>query len=330
MKTRTYRKRKVFNDRGITYFLFGLFLFHLSGCTEDDLLKNEATDVKNNPMTRTMAYITICTDAYVEVGGYSVYKGTTCETHVAGSWADIPLSGKQYYPDGFPGKYQVSGGGGGFGQTGVRGFNFVKLGEIYGSGSSLNLMEKADLEKVLEELANQPKEYRLILELFVQNKIKIDFRIDPNIKFPALYDKNTKSIKFRDRSEIRWYNFSEELLHAAQHLIFYGDAMDMGYKNYEFEAKVFYDLAYGLASTGLDEPSFPYVNYLPTCTDDNPYFVSEYETWMKNLLDLRLFPGSEQGRFNELCEEWQGYSGSSLPNFNPALILHFFRKPRPH
>lgn len=198
--------------------------FYLSGCTEDDLLKNETTDIKNNPMTRTMAYITI--------------------------------------------------------------FNFVKLGEIYGKNSGLNLMEKADLEKVLEELAYQPQEYRQIFELFVQNKIKIDFMIDPNINDPALYDKNTKSIKFRSKEEICWYNISEELLHAAQHLIFYGDVMDMAYKNYEFEAKVFYDLAYGLAPTGLDDPPFTYTNYLPTYSDERASFRSEYKIWMDNLLNL--------------------------------------------
>lgn len=82
---------------GLCLSVSGLF----SGCGEDFLLQEISSDknVETLRSTRSMV-VTVCSDAYVDVAGYSEYKGTTCRTYTVGSVGGLGYG--EYHPGGFP------------------------------------------------------------------------------------------------------------------------------------------------------------------------------------------------------------------------------------
>lgn len=240
---------------------------------------------------------------------------------------------REYHPGGFPqnGSATDRGSGGNGERNYYVGdnwyFQFKNISPLYGYGSTLNVVEKSHLEAVFSIMKTQPQDFDKLVDMLVRRSLKINFKIDPTISYDALYDGETCSILFRHSDAINWENFREELVHAVQHLCYYGDNMNKKYKNFEFEAKVFIDLSYGIAV--YYDNLFYLFNYIPPMTDLRPEFSDAYEGWIMNIFKKGWIPGSEYVGFNSLCEMWQGYAGIYLPTFDPKLIKASFGRVRP-
>ena len=107
---------------------------------------------------------------------------------------------------------------------------------------------------------------------------------------------------------IREVYLQEELIHASQHLEFYGIEMDISRKNVEFEAKTVQDM--------LMWKHIGYGAEISSVGHDNE-FMSDYSRLLGNY--------TIQG-FHELCIRWKGYSGSYNPNFVPKVIQSYLKK----
>lgn len=311
-----------------THLLFSLLVSNLilCGCSQDDLQVPETrkiSDSSSDITTQTMVAVTKCVDAYVEVGGYMYYKDTRCHTEwVEGGGGG--LNEGEYYPGEFPSSGSQNAGDNGWQPGTTQNFTYEDLKEFYQAGSTPNLEFKSKLNEAIKRFYQQGEIYEKVYNLMVQSHVKIKFILKPEIKDPY-YDRLTKSIYLKDEDSFSVFKFSEEMLHAAQHQCFYDNLMDMNYKNYEFEVKVFYDLAHQFYIC-----AYPAIDYLPTYTDTREEFRDAYISWIENnIYAIRFFPPAQIMEFNYLCGMWEGYKGSNLPSFKPLLIQRFFNKPIP-
>lgn len=310
-----------------------LYLIGNIGCSseeEDYLSLAKQENIEALSASTRSVVITVCSDAFVDVGGYSEYKGTTCKTYSVGG-GGIP-SGR-YSPGGFPqhGKFEDQG-------TGGRGnsyyigdlwkFKFPKMQEIYDAESTLNVKQKSHLEHVFKLFDEFPSDYKKMLNKLLAQNIRIKFSIDPTISNSAEYNGLYNTIRFKSESHISWTYLIEEIVHAVQKICYYKSTMNNKYKNYEFEAQVFIDLVNGIsgASGGIGM----LVEYRPRQNNTNPVFYDEYTKWIDGIIKKGTMTGSDYNTFNSLCDMWAPPSGgSAIPNFVPKLIEEFFRKPHP-
>lgn len=160
------------------YFCMGLGgIVFLNGCTEDYFPGQFSVDenLKALLSTRSVA-VTVCSDAYVEAGGYSEYKGTTCRTFVGGGEG---LGSGQYYPGGFPqnGSATDTGSGAGGGRTFYVGdnwhFEFKNMSRLYGYGSTLDLVGKSHLEAVFSIQKTMPQDFDKLVDRLVRRHLRI-------------------------------------------------------------------------------------------------------------------------------------------------------------
>ena len=267
------------------YLLFGLIicLFFVSSCKDDVMETTLIQQEVQSELTKSVVTVTICTDAFVEVEGtggvvYKEYKGTTCRTCMIDDGSS--LQDGEYYAGGFPtyGTAENKGGGGSTHTYQVGDnwhFGFPTLEKLYGIGSSLNAYQKGLLENVLSIFNTQPVPYQDLYNLLCQNNVKIRFKIDPSIQTNAQYNTADGSITFKNESSIVCDYLSEELIHLAQHQLYYQSTMNSLFKDYEFEAKVFHDFAYNVAVL-YDGLCFGFIN-LVTLTDNN--LSQQYDNW---------------------------------------------------
>lgn len=304
-----------------------------SGC--DNKIISEKEDEPNKAgSVSTKSVPVICVDLFVHWNGEMVYIGTACNSggSSGGSGGTGSITGLHnpndiiesppYESGGTPNM----GGSGGSGSThynpstGQQEYIFKNLTHIYSLGSTLNLKQKALLEEKFQQFIGTPTN-KAIFEYAVRNKVKIAFHYDPQIKAQAQYNASTKAITFQSFESLLTDYIAEEFVHAVQHQCFYGYSMVPTIKNYEFEVKVYFDLAD--IADGMPYPRFP------TATDSRPVFANAYEEWILDI-DLNKFgvfndvPG-----FNRLCNIWQGYPGQHSPTFRPSFLEHFFRKATP-
>lgn len=282
--------------------------------------------VPENVETKAIIPIVICQDAFVEVGGYSEYKGTHCYLDYMEMGTELEIG--QYIPDGYP----ASAGGGSFSEGDDWYFNFHLLEDVYGQSSTLNLLEKDKLQSAIDAYPSQPEQYvKAYKWLITQDpRVEITFKMDTTLKdWPAQYDKDKKTISFRSRGDIHWSSVAEELLHVLQHQCFYGSTMSAEYKNYEFEVAVFRDLAFGIADKlALENPDLPYYGGASaTFPYGHPYHKA-YTDWLKGLIDAGYFNGNGQAEFNKFCSYWPAIDGKVLTTFTPQLLRKFFDKPQ--
>ncbi len=208
--------------------LIGVFLFLLvnMGCTENNDLLDE--NVQALLETRSVAtVVTICQDAFVQVGPYTEYKGTTCQTYYVGGGAAPP---EGYVAGGFPayGTAEDKGHGGG-GRSYYVGdfwhFVFPKMKAIYHPESTLNVEEKSRLEHFFEDFENLPSDFRKIVDKLTLYKVQIKFKVDPKSPYPAYFNAATNTIVFQSTNDILWDKAIEELVHAVQYHCYYGNDM---------------------------------------------------------------------------------------------------------
>lgn len=299
-------------------------------CTEEnDLLEENVNALLE---TRSVPVIvTECRDAYVDVGNVVVYKGTTCQSYYVGGGGPPPGGG--YSPGGFPeygtAKDEGSRGGSGFHQYYVGDkwiFEFPDISCIYHQLSTLDVVQKARLEKVMETFAYMPSDYTKLLNKLVNKNIKIKFSVDENSPYPAFFKTGTNEIVFNNTSTILWEYFIEELVHAVQYDI-YGDTMISAIKNFEFEAQAFIDIV-NVVSDRYDENS-DVVRFIPTQHDPNSVFNKDYREWIESLRNRGYLSSNDYFIYFDLCDLWSGAPGVCNPGLEPQLLHEFFRKPRP-
>ena len=132
------------------------------------------------------------------------------------------------------------GGGGGY-----LGDTQTKL-EKLALSNTLNPTQTALLEAALDEWAEGQCLDGAVYNYLLDVNAKMNFTMDANLIDPAGYDPVSKTLKFRNNSDINSENLKEELFHAMQDNYYSGGTaqyLEIGKVNIEFEAKVFKDIA---------------------------------------------------------------------------------------
>lgn len=189
------------------------------------------------------------------------------------------------------------------------------LNAIYDPKSGLTDGQKEDLKNTLGELAENPI-LRGVLDYIKDKGLKIKFGINPALTAatPAKFTSGSNSISFRTPDNINNGSYlEEELIHAAQYLL-YGNLFNSDFINFEFEAKVFRDIAH--TKTGG-----AYIG----CMGQSKSFSENYKDWINS---IGYFPpytfGSEQViQFFIFLQLWTGYHGAIDPSLNPLLLINY-------
>lgn len=311
------------------FVLFASSLVGGIGCSEKGDLLDE--NVEALLETRSVpVVVTQCWDAYVDVGGVSVYKGTTCQTYIVGGSSGGGITGG-YEAGGFPSygtaKDEGTGGHGLVFYVGDKWkFTFPSMSKLYHPQSTLNVAEKSKLEHVIELFDIMPSDYKKLLQKLLNKNIQIIFKMNPQSPYSAFFKTGSNTIEFSSISGISWGYFIEEFVHAVQYE-YYGDPMISALKNFEFEAKVFIDIE-NIISIKYDENPTS-VWYGPMQSDSNSEFCERYKDWIDSIGDRGYLTGNDFETYRELCELWSGAPGAYYPGLEPELIREFFRKPRP-
>lgn len=300
----------------------------MSACSDplEDLAKENVEAItKTYPQV-----IIVCSDSFVgtDINGSEqvLYNGTHCWVAGGGYFpSGINAGGSEpYIPNGYPSIF--TDGGGGFGTGSSWFFSMQSLKSIYSAGSTLNLAEKDQLWHVLDLISYAvPPQYMnlyatLTAKLHVLEK-RIIFKIDSN-GADGQYIKGGMTITFRTNDCIIFDVLSEELVHAVQHLCYYGASMNPDHKNYEFEEKVFHDLAEHLRNPSSSE-------YKGSNTNPNPVYAINYIDWIDSLTNLGYYPRGQDSIFNARCQEWHGPGVTTLTDFSALLLRRFFDRPIP-
>ena len=195
----------------------------------------------------------------------------------------------------------------------AEGHSVLVIDPLYHSNSTLSTSEKQALENAVIAFRNKYPAFGALYHALVANGITIAFKIDPNISSNAQYGING-NIYFKNGNTINSDNLAEELIHAMQHNI-YGSVFTNTVKNYEFEAKVFQDLA--CTFSGLGCPMF---------AASGQSFAYQYSLWVDSFVfpSNRFFEGNDIIQFLAYCSQWTGYSGTFNSSFTPDLLLSFF------
>jgi len=301
------------------------FLFN--SCTEENW---QEFDIEANvdllTATRAMQICIICQDAYIDVtwngGTYQVYHSTRCRTVIISDGGHYNLQTGEYIVNSIP-----QGSGGGYskigGQNGPWTLTYPHLQGIAGFNTSLSAMDKFDLN-ILLGMYNDIPAGKKILGAMRSRQVKIDFKImDPNIPNPppAFYNLEQKIIEIQNMSYFDLIQLSEELIHAVQHQMYYGDNMNPAYKNYEFEAKAFYDIAQTIAGG--------FFTLGPLGLNQSDEFSRKYDEWLEGIGERKCFMSTDVPMFQELCRMWtpsEGYTNRFLTNYRPQVLLNFLRK----
>ena len=232
-------------------------------------------------------------------------------------FGDAPDEDEEEDEDDSGGSSGGYGGGGGSGWMGGGGTQGTTTPAMYASTSTLTSTQITLLNSAINSLANNNPFYKAIIQYINSKGIKIKFWIDPSLVNDdayAKYEKSTKSIAFRSSGYITADKLREELIHAVQHNI-YGSAFTNTVRSYEFEAKVFQDLA-----CTMNDGVCPYIGSI----GQDSQFETQYNKWIRDLNNYGNFATSDVAQFNNFCSRWNGYSGSTSSSFTPQTLLNFF------
>jgi hypothetical protein len=188
---------------------------------------------------------------------------------------------------------------------------------MYGKGSKLSGSQIGLLSSAIKTLQNSYPAYASLLSYINIHGMKFKFVIDPSIAANGAYAAfvpGDNSIRFRSASCITSEKLREELIHAVQYQN-YGSKMTNNVRNYEYEAKVFQDLACVFANGCC--PKIGAINL------DKSY-KNKYTDWTLDCAKNNNFSQSDVVIFNNFCSHWNGYSGSCNSSYVPQLLLNFF------
>lgn len=240
--------------------------------------------------------------------------------NIGDSWVDWPVD-PEPEPDPEDGMYDNSYEEGSSNDNNNSGGNTngdgtIKVPVIIGNIASETNMNEIQIKKLKDALTyvkNGIWGSRLYNEL-VNNGVKLSFMMTtthPN-KI-AFFTKEDNSIKFTGTNYIEGEHLIEEIIHAVQFNLYYGDKMRDDIRNFEFEAKVVKDIdcersARGCALSGA------------MGMDDNEEFCNNYG-------DFVYFNGTwdsnAQSTYNGLGETWNQYNGDFDPSITPELLINY-------
>lgn len=310
-------------------YLFNCFVFImiLQSCDNEIVNDGESMQQENiEALTKSVAVV--CVDLFVQWDGEFLFLGSSCSGggssgggghgSITDGYNDRDIIESPSYPSDW------SGGSGGSTHynpsTGNQEYVYDNLTHIYAFGSTLDLAQKQKLNQLMGVFKSTSKNKELY-DYMIDNNVKIKFHINPTSKYYAYYECTSKSITIRDIHTLAHHQFQEELFHAVQHQCFYGNSMLDDYKNFEFEAKVFFDIF--SAMNGF------YDNFIATYSCESPTFNSKYRDWIEGIVERQNGRFTDTKGFIDLCTIWPVYKGETLTNFRPSALLHFYRKPVP-
>lgn len=264
-------------------------------------------------------------DAFVNAGGHEEYKGTHC-------WKCM-----QFVPDGqLPPDQWVVPGSGAHSYTGkiptyAAFYTYTDLSCIYGANSTFTTGQKYALNSALVEFRDRSPYLAKVIKYLRDNYVNISFGIKEVYSMggelaPAAFVAPDSAIYFKDEASITEVNLEEELIHAVQYFQFYHGDMQSKYKNFEFEAKVFRDLAKAFA-----DPTITYPTYCPVYNYPDESYRLSYIDWIENMSNFKEFTGSNYSDYISFCKEWKhpSYPGEYNPAIEPKMLKFYFPKQVP-
>lgn len=274
------------------------------------------------PLTKGWMEVETCVDAFVKVGWYEEYKGTHC-------WKCM-----QFVPDGElpPDQWVVPGSGAsnynGQIPTYAAFYTYADLACIYGPNSTFTTGQKYALNSALVEFRDRSPYLAKVLKYLRDNYVNISFGIKEVYSMggelaPAAFVAPDSAIYFKDEASITEVNLEEELIHAVQYFQFYHGDMQSKYKNFEFEAKVFRDLAIICNPTPIDVPKYsPVYNY------PNDSYRESYILWIESFNEFKEFTGSNYADYKMYLQNWNhpSYPGSYNSAIEPRMLKYYFPK----
>lgn len=192
------------------------------------------------------------------------------------------------------------------------------LEAIYSPQSSLDESEKEALKEALDKLLDNPLFRDVFANLKAQG-LQLKFSINPALRpdANAFYNAGDHSISFRTPYDIDPQHLEEELVHAAQHVI-YGNDFHANILNFEFEAKLFRDVAHALYNKGG-------YSEIGSMNQSNS-FMNEYSDLIKTITTAPVgFRNANLTIYYLLLKNWTGYPGIVDENLLPLLLYGFIR-----
>ena len=294
--------------------------YHFHELDEDPLVSVSEDALQ----TRSGVLVTYCVDYTVEVefqGQVASSSGTHCwneyySTHDFEMIDHIDHPANTTIDEIYVYNQQSWGGGG---TTGTSPFGKTpeeRFGRACKIGDGIMEEYKGTLISAVDYFATTPL-YSDLYGILATRVTKITFQVDPLIGTPARYDGKTNTISFRTVTDIIDYNTNEELVHAAQKVM-YGSKMTNDIKNFEFEAKVIQDIVserLGFrpfrGNWGLSDP-----------------FASGYEDFIELLGAKKELTEKDLQVYFELLSDWSNpeYKGDiefSILPLLPILLMTY-------
>lgn len=196
-----------------------------------------------------------------------------------------------------------------YGNTSEERFNY---GCVLAEDANLNEEFKSQLISTVNQFATYPV-FEGLYGLASRKTITI--RRNPLLKYQAQFNKKDHCIYFKSETSLYLFDMGEELIHAAQ-AIQYGDKMVDEIRNFEFEAKVIYDIV----STR---------QYIPGGIKGN---IGCDNAFMKNYADFidrianrtpMSITASDINTYFALLDQWHNYSGRVDHSIFPMLLITY-------
>ena len=171
------------------------------------------------------------------------------------------------------------------------------------------------------------KAYDLLLDALEAKNIKIKFQIDPSISASANFDCKYNSISFVATNAIS-VSLPEELVHALQYNVLYGEAMAKGNTDYRFtmewEANIFVDAARIL------QENYYYKTGYNTLTNASIELREGHKALMTSILETGYF--SQTKHYEKFAEGTEEMNRRYITSFqliertNRAVREYMFQK----
>lgn len=174
------------------------------------------------------------------------------------------------------------------------------------------------MKEALDKLLDNPLFRDVFANLKAQG-LQLKFSINPALRpdANAFYNAGDHSISFRTPYDIDPQHLEEELVHAAQHVI-YGNDFHANILNFEFEAKLFRDVAHALYNKGG-------YSEIGSINQSNS-FMNEYSDLIKTITTAPVgFRNANLTIYYLLLKNWTGYPGIVDENLLPLLLYGFIR-----
>lgn len=193
--------------------------------------------------------------------------------------------------------------------------------KIYNNSSTLTQAEKEYLENILVEM-KKCKAYQLLFEALEKKGIKFQFKMQPNLNVSATFHFNN-TIEFQDKNGM-YVGIKEELVHALQYNVLYGEAMNTNNIDYRFsiewEAHIFVDAASVLQDNQVFRSGYN------TIFHGSDELKEMHYSLMNAILKEEKFTYNHIELFKETSKYWKQYKGNYKDDFTPKGLLNYIKK----